>query len=215
MRIVMLGAPGSGKGTQAKSLETEYGFPQVSTGDLLRKAVAEGTPLGRRAKATMDAGELVSDAIVLGMIKERIAQSDAVDGFILDGYPRNRVQAEDLERVLHELGLTLDAAVLMKVSPDVLMKRLTGRRTCSKTGRLLNIYFSPREEIDACLRAGGELEQRDDDKEETIRNRLQVYGRETAPLIEYYSQRKLLRTVAAEGPVADVYRRLTSALGLR
>jgi adenylate kinase len=215
MRIVMLGAPGSGKGTQAKSLETEYGFPQVSTGDLLRKAVAEGTPLGRRAKATMDAGELVSDAIVLGMIKERIAQSDAVDGFILDGYPRNRVQAEDLERVLHELGLTLDAAVLMKVSPDMLMKRLTGRRTCSKTGRLLNIYFSPREEIDACLRAGGELEQRDDDKEETIRNRLQVYGRETAPLIEYYSQRKLLRTVAAEGPVADVYRRLTSALGLR
>lgn len=215
MRIVMLGAPGSGKGTQAKSLETEYGFPQVSTGDLLRKAVAEGTPLGRRAKAIMDLGELVSDAIVLGMIKERIAQSDAVDGFILDGYPRNRVQAEDLERVLHELGLTLDAAVLMKVSPDVLMKRLTGRRTCSKTGRLLNIYFSPREEIDACLRAGGELEQRDDDKEETIRNRLQVYGRETAPLIEYYSQRKLLRTVAAEGPVADVYRRLTSALGLR
>jgi len=215
MRIVMLGAPGSGKGTQAKSLETEYGFPQVSTGDLLRKAVAEGTPLGRRAKATMDAGELVSDAIVLGMIKERIAQSDAVDGFILDGYPRNRVQAEDLERVLHELGLTLDAAVLMKVSPDMLMKRLTGRRTCSKTGRLLNIYFSPREEIDACLRAGGELKQRDDDKEETIRNRLQVYGRETAPLIEYYSQRKLLRTVAAEGPVADVYRRLTSALGLR
>jgi adenylate kinase len=103
----------------------------------------------------------------------------------------------------------------MKVSPDMLMKRLTGRRTCSKTGRLLNIYFSPREEIDACLRAGGELEQRDDDKEETIRNRLQVYGRETAPLIEYYSQRKLLRTVAAEGPVADVYRRLTSALGLR
>ncbi|HEY5568379.1 MAG TPA: adenylate kinase [Gammaproteobacteria bacterium] len=215
MRIVMLGAPGSGKGTQAKSLETEYGFPQVSTGDLLRKAVAEGTPLGRRAKAIMDLGELVSDAIVLGMIKERIAQSDAVDGFILDGYPRNRVQAEDLERVLHELGLTLDAAVLMKVSPDVLMKRLTGRRTCSKTGRLLNIYFSPREEIDACLRAGGELKQRDDDKEETIRNRLQVYGRETAPLIEYYSQRKLLRTVAAEGPVADVYRRLTSALGLR
>jgi adenylate kinase len=214
MRIVMLGAPGSGKGTQAKSLESEYGFPQISTGDLLRKAVAEGTPLGRRAKATMDAGELVSDAAVLGMIKERIAQDDAVGGFILDGYPRNRVQAEDLERVLHELTLGLDAAVLMKVSSDVLMKRLTGRRTCSQTGKLLNIYFSPQEEIDACLRAGGELKQRDDDKEETIRNRLQVYERETAPLIEYYAQRKLLRTVAAEGPVADVYRRLTTVLGL-
>jgi adenylate kinase len=214
MRIVMLGAPGSGKGTQAKSLESEYGFPQISTGDLLRKAVAEGTPLGRRAKATMDAGELVSDAAVLGMIKERIAQDDAVGGFILDGYPRNRVQAEDLERVLHELTLGLDAAVLMKVSSDVLMKRLTGRRTCSQTGKLLNIYFSPQEEIDACLRAGGELKQRDDDKEETIRNRLQVYERETAPLIEYYAQRKLLRTVAAEGTVADVYRRLTTVLGL-
>jgi adenylate kinase len=214
MRIVMLGAPGSGKGTQAKSLEIEYGFPQVSTGDLLRKAVAEGTPLGRRAKATMDAGELVPDAVVLGMIKERIAQSDAADGFILDGYPRNRVQAEDLERVLEEVDLALDAAVLMKVSPDVLTKRLTGRRTCSKTGKLLNIYFSPQEEIDACLRAGGELKQRDDDREETIRNRLQVYERETAPLIEYYSQRNLLRTVAAEGPVADVYRRLTTVLGL-
>lgn len=214
MRIVMLGAPGSGKGTQAKSLEADYGFPQISTGDLLRKAVAEGTPLGARAKAVMDAGELVSDDIVLGMIEERIAQRDATRGFILDGYPRNRAQAEDLERVLEDLGLKLDAAVLMEVSNDVLMKRLTGRRTCSATGKLLNIYFSTQEEIDACGRAGGELVQRDDDKEETIRNRLQVFARQTAPLIEHYSARGLLRTVPAEGPVAEVYRRLTSVLGL-
>jgi adenylate kinase len=215
MRIVMLGAPGSGKGTQAKSLEAELGLPQISTGDLLRKAVAAGTPLGRRAKGVMDSGELVSNEIVLAMIEERVAQKDAARGFILDGYPRNRAQAEDLERVLGKLELELDAAVLMNVGMDVLMKRLTGRRTCSKTGQLLNIYFSPQQDIDACLHAGGELLQRDDDKEDTIRNRLQVYERETAPLIEYYDERKLLRTVAAEGPVADVYERLKSALGLR
>jgi adenylate kinase len=215
MRIVMLGAPGSGKGTQAKSLEGDYGFPQISTGDLLRKAVADGTPLGLRAKAIMDAGDLVSDEIVLGMIKERIARPDAAKGFILDGYPRNSAQAQDLERVLEELGLELDAAVLMEVGTDVLMKRLTGRRTCSTTGKLLNIYFSAPEEIDACLRAGGTLIQRDDDKEETIRNRLQVYAQRTAPLIEYYSKRNLLHKVAAEGPAAQVYQHLTAALGMR
>ena len=214
MRIVMLGAPGSGKGTQAKSLEAGYGFPQISTGDLLRKAVADGTPFGQRAKAIMDAGDLVSDDIVLGMITERIAERDAARGFVLDGYPRNRKQAEDLERVLEKRGLKLDAAVFMDVSHDVLMKRLTGRRTCSTTGKLLNVYFSKQEEIDACLRAGGTLIQRDDDKEDTIRNRLQVYTRQTAPLIEHYSTLGLLRTVAAEGPVAEVYERLRSALAL-
>jgi adenylate kinase len=215
MRIVMLGAPGSGKGTQAKSLENDYGFPQISTGDLLRKAVADGTPLGARAKAIMDAGDLVSDEIVLGMITERIAQRDAARGFILDGYPRNRKQAEDLERVLADRGQTLDAAVLMDVSNDVLMKRLTGRRTCSANGKLLNVYFSTQSEIDECLRAGGTLVQRDDDKEETIRNRLQVYTRQTAPLIAHFEALGVLRTVAAEGPVADVYQRLILALGLK
>lgn len=214
MRIVMLGAPGSGKGTQAKSLETDYGFPQISTGDLLRKAVADKTPLGLEAKSVMDAGELVSDAIVLGMIKERIAKQDAASGFVLDGYPRNRAQAEDLDRVFGVLGLKLDAAVLMDVDTDVLMKRLTGRRTCSKTGKLLNVYFSPQEDLDACMRAGGELLQRADDKEETIRNRLQVYQQQTAPLIDYYAGRGLLRIVAADGAVDDVYGRLTAALGL-
>jgi len=214
MRIVMLGAPGSGKGTQAKRLQAEHGWPQVSTGDLLRQAVADGTELGRRAKAAMDAGELVNDEIVLGMIKERLAKPDAGRGFVLDGYPRNRSQAEDLERVLGELGLALDAAVLMNVDFDILMKRLTGRRTCSKTGKLLNIYFSPQEELDECIKAGGELVQRDDDNEETIKNRLDVYKKQTAPLIEYYEQRGLLKRIDAEGAMDEVYGRLTSALGV-
>jgi adenylate kinase len=211
----MLGAPGSGKGTQAQRLQKDFGLPQVSTGDLLRRAVADKTPLGLKAKAVMDAGELVSDDIVLGMIEERIARPDAGHGFILDGYPRNGKQAQDLETVLAKRGLRIDAAVLMDVGFDILMKRLTGRRTCSKTGAVLNIYFSPPAELEACKKAGGELLQRDDDKEETIRNRLQVYQRQTAPLIEHYEQRGLLKTIPATGEVDAVYQRLTTALGLR
>lgn len=214
MRIVMLGAPGSGKGTQAKMLESQLGFPQVSTGDLLRTAVAQGTELGRKAKAVMDAGDLVSDEIVLGMIKERLSQPDTSAGYVLDGYPRNRKQAEDLERVLEELDQQLDSAVLMDVDFDILMKRLTGRRTCSKTGKLLNIHFSPQSEIDACIAAGGELVQRDDDNEETIRNRLQVYEEQTAPLVDYYRERGLLETVDAEGAVDEVQLRLRKTLHL-
>ncbi|HEY8520939.1 MAG TPA: adenylate kinase [Gammaproteobacteria bacterium] len=214
MRIVMLGAPGSGKGTQAKRLETDEGWPQVSTGDLLRRAVADGTELGRQAKAAMDAGELVPDAVVLGMIEERISRPDAARGFVLDGYPRNSRQAEDLDAVLRRHGLALDAAVLMDVDFDILMKRLTGRRTCSATGEVLNIYFSPKEKLDACIAAGGELLKRDDDNEETIGNRLRVYQEQTAPLIEHYDRRGLLRRVQAEGDFDVVYRRLRDALGL-
>lgn len=214
MRIVMLGAPGSGKGTQAKLLEADRGVPQISTGDLLRTAVAEGTELGLIARAVMEAGELVSDAIVSAMIKERFGAADAAGGFILDGYPRTLAQAEDLNGVLGELGLELDAVILMDVSTGVLMKRLTGRRTCSKTGKLLNIYFSPPEELAACRDAGGELLRRDDDNEEAIANRLAVYERQTAPLVDYYRARGLLGTVAAEGAVDEIQARLRSTLGL-
>jgi len=215
MRVVMLGAPGSGKGTQAQRIQKDYGFPQVSTGDLLRKAVADKTPLGLRAKKIMDAGELVSDEIVLGMIKGRIAAADAKRGFLLDGFPRNTSQADSLDTLLTTLELKLDSVVLMDVEFDILMKRLTGRRTCSKTGAVLNIYFSSPAELEACKKAGGELLQRDDDKEATIRNRLQVYERQTAPLIDYYTKRGLLKTVAATGEVDAVYSRLKSALGLK
>ncbi|MEE8237190.1 MAG: adenylate kinase [Gammaproteobacteria bacterium] len=213
MRIVLLGAPGSGKGTQAQQLQSDHGWPQVSTGDLLRSAVAAGTDLGLKAKAVMDAGNLVSDDIVLGIIKERLSDDDADAGFVLDGFPRNRAQALDLETVLSDLTLRLDAAVLMDVRFDILLKRLTGRRTCSKTGKLLNIYLSSREELDACTDAGGELLRRADDDEATIRNRLEVYERETAPLIDYYRDRGLLRTVQAEGTLAEVYSRLLAAIG--
>ncbi len=212
MRIVLLGAPGSGKGTQAKRLEADKGIPQISTGDMLREAVAAGTRFGAKAKETMAAGQLVSDDIVLGILSERLARPDAADGFILDGFPRTKKQAADLEELLDELGAPLDAAVLLDVDFDNLMKRLTGRRTCSATGKLLNIYFSPQEEIDECLKAGGELVQREDDNEETISSRLDVYREQTEPVIEYYRERDKLRTIDADGNVDEIYDRLRQAL---
>lgn len=212
MRIVLLGAPGSGKGTQAQRLQAERTVPQVSTGDLLRSAVAEQTPLGVRARAAMEAGELVSNEIVMEMIRERLNKSDTAHGYVLDGFPRNLEQAEALGLLLGELGQKLDAVVLLHLDFDILMKRLTGRRTCSKTGKLLNVYFSSQVEIDACLEAGGELLQRDDDKEETIRNRLEVYERQTAPLIDHYRDTGLLRVVEAQGGMEEVYSRLLEAL---
>lgn len=215
MRIVFLGAPGSGKGTQAQRLNTEHAMVQVSTGDLLREAVKAGTPLGLRAKAKMDAGELVSDDIVLALIRERLAAPDTAKGFILDGFPRNVAQAEALEGVLGSIGQRLDAVVLLDVDLDLLMKRLTGRRTCSATGKLLNIHFSPPEELEASRKAGGELIQRADDNEETIGKRLQVYREQTAPLIEHYQRLGLLRTVDGEGAMEEVYARLNAALGLQ
>lgn len=214
MRIVFLGAPGSGKGTQAQKLMADFGLQQISTGDLLRGAVAAGTGLGQRAKAAMDAGELVTDDIVLGIIAERLAQDDCKNGFILDGYPRNLRQAKDLQPVLDKIGQSLDAAVLLNVDLDILMKRLTGRRTCSKTGKLLNIYFSPQADIDAVTEAGGELIQRADDNEETITNRLKVYREQTAPLIDFYRDAGLLKTVEGEGDIEEIYARLKETLNI-
>lgn len=212
MRIVLLGAPGSGKGTQAKRLEADRNIPQISTGDMLRAAVAAGTRFGQQAGAVMDTGQLVSDDIILGIISERLAEPDAAEGFILDGFPRTEKQALDLEDLLDQLGTPLDAAVLLDVDFEILLKRLTGRRTCSLTGKLLNIYFSPQEELDACTEAGGELIQRDDDNEETIKNRLDVYHKQTEPLIDYYQARDKLKTVDADGSIDEVYERLLIAL---
>ena len=212
MRIVLLGAPGSGKGTQAKKLMADKNIPQISTGDMLREAVAAGTRFGEQAKSIMDAGNLVSDDIMLGIISERIARPDAVDGFILDGFPRTKQQALDLEELLDQVGTPLDAAVLMDVDFDILMKRLTGRRTCSLTGELLNIYFSSQAELDACTDAGGELQQREDDNEEVIANRLGVYQSQTEPLITFYRKRNKLKVVAAEGSIDEVNARMLDVL---
>jgi adenylate kinase len=214
MRIVLLGAPGSGKGTQAKKLVADYGYPQVSTGDLLRDAVTRGTEYGLKAKAAMDAGQLVSDDIVLGILKDRLAQPDAAGGFILDGFPRNLAQARMLEEVLAELGQPLDAAVLMDLDFDILLKRLTGRRSCTGCGRVYNIHFLPPPADGRCESCGGELVQRADDREETIGRRLEVYRKETAPLVDYYRELGKLKVVDAEGSFAEVYARLVAALGL-
>ena len=212
MRIVLLGAPGSGKGTQAKKLMADRNIPQISTGDILRAAVAAGTRFGQQAKAVMDAGNLVSDDIMLGIISERLAEADAADGFILDGFPRTRQQALDLEELLDQMGTPLNAAVLMDVDFEILMKRLTGRRTCSLTGKLLNVYFSPQEELDECTNAGGELIQREDDNEKTIGNRLDVYRQQTEPLVDFYKKRDKLKTIGADGSIDEVYERFQQAL---
>lgn len=212
MRIVLLGAPGSGKGTQAKKLMADRNIPQISTGDMLREAVAAGTRFGEQAKDIMEAGQLVPDDIMLGIISERLTRPDAAEGFILDGFPRTRQQAADLEELLDELGVPLDVAVLMDVDFDVLLKRLTGRRTCSLTGKLLNVYFSPQEVLDECLNAGGELIQREDDNEETISSRLDVYREQTEPVVGFYEKRDKLRKVDAEGPINEVYERMLQAL---
>lgn len=212
MRIVLLGAPGSGKGTQAKKLMADRNIPQVSTGDMLREAVAAGTRFGLKAKSVIEAGNLVPDEVVLGIISERLARPDAQEGFILDGFPRTTQQALDLEELLDQMGTPLDSAVLMDVDFDILMKRLTGRRTCSLTGKLLNVYFSSQEDLDECTNAGGELIQREDDNEETISNRLEVYRENTEPLVDFYRKRDRLVTVDAEGSIDEVYERLTAAL---
>ncbi len=193
-------------------LMADRNIPQISTGDMLREAVANGTRFGLKAKSIMEAGNLVPDEVVLGIISERLSQPDTQDGFILDGFPRTTQQALDLEELLDQMGTPLDTAVLMDVDFDILMKRLTGRRTCSLTGKLLNVYFSSQEEIDECTSAGGELIQREDDNEETISNRLDVYRESTEPLIEFYRERDKLTTINAEGTIDEVYERLTAAL---
>ena len=175
MRIVMLGAPGSGKGTQAKKLMNDKGISHISTGDMLRSAVEEGTQLGLEARNVMESGKLVSDNLMIGLIQECLSSKEIENGFILDGFPRTTKQAIDLKDLLEDMNMPLDSALLMDVDLEILMKRLTGRRTCSVTGKLLNVYFSSPEELAECENLGGELIKREDDNEDTIRNRLDVY----------------------------------------
>lgn len=214
MRIVLLGAPGAGKGTQAKKLIEKYGMPQISTGDLLRAAVAAGTPLGKEAKSYMDKGELVPDSVVLGMVEERLKQDDCKKGYILDGFPRNTAQAEALDKMLALLNMSLTAALSVDVPFDDLMKRLTGRRTCKSCGQMYNVYFKAPAKEGVCDKCSGELFQRDDDKEATIKKRLEVYSAQTEPLIGYYKNKGILKSVSGTGSIDDIFKKVTETLGL-
>jgi adenylate kinase len=209
-----LGAPGSGKGTQSQLLVDAYGVPQISTGDLLREAVSKATPLGLKAKAAMDAGKLVDDATVLDMIRERLARPDAVSGFILDGFPRNIVQAEALEKLLEELGQPLQAVVLLNLDLGILFKRLTGRRICQDCGRVFNIYTTPPGTLPRCEKCGDtpRLIQRPDDREEVIGKRLEVFEAQTKPLIKHYEDLGLLRVVDADADVDTVFKSIQRAV---
>jgi adenylate kinase len=206
MRIVLLGAPGSGKGTQSQLLVKAFCVPQISTGDLLREAVSKGTELGLRAKAVMDAGKLVDDDTMLGMIRERLRQPDATRGFILDGFPRNLAQAEGLQKMLRELGTPLESVVLLNLDLKILFKRLTGRRICQDCGKVFNVYTSLPPE------GKHRLIQRPDDKEDVIGKRLEVYEAQTKPLIKYYEAAGLLRIVDADADVDTVFKSIEHAV---
>ena len=208
MNIVLLGAPGAGKGTQAQKLVEEYGFAHISTGDLLRAAVKAQSELGKQAKSFMDAGKLVPDELVINLVKERLEDDDAQKGFILDGFPRNTAQAVTLDSELAAMDRTLDAALLVSVESDVIVKRLSSRRTCRSCG-----YTAPAG-VDVCPRCGGEMNQRDDDKPETIQHRLDVYQNQTAPLVEYYKGHSILREVDGDRPVDEVFADVKTLLEL-
>ena len=214
MRMVLVGAPGSGKGTQSQRLVERYGIPQISTGDLLRDAVARATPEGVRAKAAMDAGALVADEIVLGIIRERLARSDAAPGFILDGFPRNLAQARSLSNLLATVGQPLDAVVLFEVDYPELIRRISGRRTCSLCGRVFNIYTNPPGAPPHCERCNDRppLVQRKDDDETTVKQRLAVYEQQTRPLADYYAEQGLLHVIDANAGVDEVSARLFAVL---
>jgi adenylate kinase len=212
MNLILLGPPGAGKGTQAKILTKRYAIPQVSTGDILRAAVAEQTPMGIKAKEFMDRGALVTDEVVVGIVEERLAKPDCASGFILDGFPRTVKQADALRRMLEALDKSIDHVISICVEKDELLERVTGRRTCRSCGKGFHITFDPPKVNGICDECNGELYQRDDDSEETMRKRLGVYEEQTAPLIAYYAQQSLLRTIYGIGSIEEIQRKLLNIL---
>jgi adenylate kinase len=212
MKLILLGPPGAGKGTQAAQLVESFGIPQISTGDMLRAAVRQQTPMGLKAKEAMDAGALVTDEIVIGIVGDRLQQDDCGKGFILDGFPRTLAQADALKRTLADLAKDLDAVVSLQVETDALVERLTGRRACRKCARGFHVKFDPPAVEGVCDTCGDELFQRDDDQEATIRNRMDVYHRQTAPLEDYYRQSGLLKAVDGMAPIADVQQQVLDIL---
>jgi adenylate kinase len=212
MDIILLGPPGSGKGTQAQKMVEQYHIPQISTGDILRGAVKEQTPLGVEAKGYMNQGTLVPDEVVVGIVRERLKEPDCKGGFILDGFPRTVPQAEALDSTLGEMQRAIDHVVSIEVPNEELIKRLTGRRTCRNCGAMYHVIFDPPAKEGVCDRCGGELYQRDDDREETIRARLQVYEEQTAPLIAYYRGKRLLRAIAGVGAIEEIFQSIVQAI---
>ncbi|MGC8605139.1 MAG: adenylate kinase [Desulfomonilaceae bacterium] len=214
MRIVLLGGPGSGKGTQAKMLIEKLGIPQISTGDIFRAALKEGTPMGLKAKTYMDKGELVPDDVVIGVVEERLSKPDLDKGYMLDGFPRTLAQAEALDKILAAQGKSITHAVLVDVPDEELVKRLSGRRTCrnSACGSMYHVIFNPPKKDGICDACGAELYQRDDDNEKTIRERLAVYNNQTAPLIKYFDDKGLLRRVQGVGPIEEIFARIEKAI---
>ncbi len=212
MRLVLLGPPGVGKGTQAARLGAHFGVPHVSTGEMFREALARRTPLGLAARKYMDAGKLVPDDVTVGLVKERLGRPDSSAGFILDGFPRNLTQAGALEDVLRELGMALAAAASIEARTETVVRRLSGRRQCRQCGAVYHIEFNPPPEPGRCPECGGELYQRDDDREETVRERLRVYAAETEPVLGFYRQRGLLVVVDGERDIDEVTRSIISAL---
>jgi adenylate kinase len=210
MMLVLLGPPGSGKGTQAKLLFEQFGCPQISTGDMLREAVRKGTALGRKARAVMDAGGLVSDDLVIGLIRERLQEPDCANGCTLDGFPRTVVQAEALAGLI--AGQFELRVLYFDVPEDILVRRLTGRRNCLQCGAIFNVHSAPPARPDACDRCGGALSQRDDDREETVRHRLAVYRAQTEPLIEWYRSRGVLETVTGDRGVEEISRQIRKVI---
>jgi adenylate kinase len=213
MNVMLLGAPGAGKGTQAAKLIERYGLAHISTGDILRDAVTRGTPMGVAAKSFMDKGELVPDFVVIGLVKERLQRPDVKGGFILDGFPRTVAQAQSLGDVLKELGLKLDAVVSIEVNRASLVNRLTARRTCKECGGIFNVATQPAAASGVCPTCGGALYQRDDDTVETVTNRLDVYDRSTAPLVDYYRKAGLLKTVDGNASADHVFSQVVAAIG--
>jgi adenylate kinase len=212
-RVVLLGPPGAGKGTQAKLLEEKFATPQISTGDILRKAVAEQGVLGKQASEYVSRGELVPDKLIIDLVAERLKEKDCEKGFVLDGFPRTIAQAQSLEEILKKMGLALTCVLSVQVPHELIVERLSGRRTCKGCGALYHVVFDPPKAAGTCNRCGGELFQRDDDRAETISNRLRVYDNQTAPLVSYYRERGLLKTIDGVGKVEDIGKRMILALG--
>jgi adenylate kinase len=212
MNIILLGPPGAGKGTQAKMLVEKCQIPQISTGDILRAAVKEGTPLGKEAKSYMDKGELVPDSVVIGIVEERIQEPDCATGYMLDGFPRTVPQAEALDGMLTNLSSQINHVVSIEVANEELVQRLTGRRTCRDCGAGFHVMFDPSEQEGVCDKCGGELYQRDDDNVETVTSRLEVYESQTLPLIDYYETQGKVRTIDGVGEIKQIFGRITQVL---